>query len=111
MEVLLKIPDDLVDYLEYIPKDVLPNVLIQALRKSICTKSVTDTSSQVSEDLIMQLMQKLPNLNVMANSGGGNVSTERVNTEVVREVAEPVEVVAFDFGGDSGLDDFMDLLK
>ena len=124
MEVLLNIPSDLCEYLEYIPQYALPSVLIHALRKSICLQdSVISNSekkreSSSNDKLLTELLERLSSLNGVLVQPTTSEQTGSITTPEISTVEEStMETVKIDWGESNNtddlddLDDFMDLLK
>ena len=124
MEVLLTIPDDLTKYIEYIPKEALPEVIIDILREEILGRLKEKTSqvfmsfdieafaqllqTKQKQDTITEEVQSAQNITVQASvSDESDRLIEEKVTQIKYEEVKPIE-----FSNDNNdLGDLLDLLK
>lgn len=114
MVVNITVPDDLEEYLEYVPEAQLQNVFLEALRYKLSNScgavfnyrcETEQLASLISEKLLTQ-----GNFQVAAPVQ----ETVSITTEPVVEPKQKVTVVntvELDFDEDDDLSDFMDLIK
>ena len=97
MEVLLTIPDDLTKYIEYIPKEALPEVIIDILREEILGRLKEKTS---------QVFMPFDIVQASVSDESDRLIEEKV-TQIKYEEVKPIE-----FSNDNNdLGDLLDLLK
>ncbi len=124
MEVLLTIPDDLTKYIEYIPKEALPEVIIDILREEILGRLKEKTSqvfmpfdieafaqllqTKQKQDTITEEVQSAQNITIQASvSDESDRLIEEKVTQIKYEEVKPIE-----FSNDNNdLGDLLDLLK
>lgn len=122
MEVFLSIPDDLVKYIEYIPKEALPEVIVSIMRKDILGRleeKQLQTVSSIDMTTLMQLLQRIQDTvmqtvqstQIVANQENtlkeGNKIMEEKIIKTKYEEVKPMEILE----EDEDLGDLLDLLK
>lgn len=114
MEVHLVLPKSLEEYVEYIPVEILPDILVEVLVKHIHETDVMSTSQEQS--LVDMLLDKLNAVQISPSV----VHTEVRNSEDVVSTSEELEqpetpspqrTIVIDLGGDEDDDDMGDLLE
>lgn len=117
MEVLLSIPDDLVKYIEYIPDDVLPELLIDMVKRDILGRhdcnSRDEPSIKSQQDLskifeLLQQAQDSSRFNTVQQTQQNSVN-EFIETEI--EEQETVILSQLNIQDTEEMGDLMDLLK
>lgn len=128
MEVSVVIPEDLIKYLEYIPADMLPSVVVNLMRCGIESKkrkdvTTTQTTSSIDVNMLVSLLQQANTNNIVSfserskktESTSTKVSDSTIkenNTKDILKVIERKEQVeSFDDDTDDIDDDFMALMK
>lgn len=122
MEVFLSIPDDLVKYIEYIPKEALPEVIVSIMRKDILGRleeKQLQTVSSIDMTTLMQLLQRIQDT-VMQTVQSTQIVANQENTlkednkimeeKIIKtkyEEVKPMEILE----EDEDLGDLLDLLK
>lgn len=104
MEVLISLPRDVEEYVEFIPQSMLPSVLLNLIRKGL----ESETSNPVSLALILQEIQKLSSGSVPVVRKEERSVLSQETTKIER-CFEPVVNVSSDDADDFG--DLLDLLK
>jgi hypothetical protein len=128
MEVSVVIPEDLIKYLEYIPADMLPSVVVNLMCCGIESKkhkdvTTTQTTSSIDVNMLVSLLQQANTNNIVSfserskktESTSAKVSDSTIkenNTKDILKVIERKEQVeSFDDDIDDIDDDFMALMK
>lgn len=121
MEVFLSIPDDLVKYIEYIPKEALPEVIVSIMRKDILGRleeKQLQTVSSIDMTTLMQLLQRIQDT-VMQNVQSTQIVANQENTlkednnmeeKIIKTKYEEVKSMEI-LEDDEDLGDLLDLLK
>lgn len=115
MEVKLSIPDDLVEYIKYIPEDILPEIFTDIIRNDILSR--LDKKSKSNTTGLDEVINLLQSQAFVPNVSKGSVTISQV-TEEPKEIekVEPGihEIIDFTAGADDeddDLDDFLSLVK
>lgn len=118
MEVLVKIPDDLNKYIEYVPEQELPEMMVNALKCYIKAKTSNENKSTNTPDLseLINLLQKQAVVPQTSIGAQPYISVEKKDSaEFVeeKEVSVPKEVqFTTEDLVDSELDeDLLDMMK
>lgn len=123
MEVCLTIPEDLIKYIEYIPAETLPSVLIDLIRDGICkSKAKEAVVSNVDITALFSLLQQglsVEPCNVTKPDSLVSKDNEQEDILKVKKTSETefiqpkVDIVSVsdDFGDDDNLDDFEAFMK
>ena len=104
MELRISVPESLMDYLEYIPEEFLPGILLTLIEDRIQASGEVKTDDG-SLKLLKQFIASIP----------AGQPVENIN--VIQETQEELEPVTpgilqtTSSGEDDDLDDFMDFLK
>lgn len=123
MEVVLQLPDDLVKYVEYIPAVSLPDVLVEVIRDGMALKDCgsKEAEGSINSESVMSMLSELLSAgNKQASYSKGNAGQEPV--QGIQDMVEEPEGNAVqsvfintesdsESDSDSGIDDFMDLMK
>lgn len=131
MTVTITIPDDIEKHLEFIPKEMLSDVLVGLVRKGVITQSNTFPSKpnnvEISTDTLTEALKavfaecniqtyaKVDNSSEKDFSGENiykcNEVNENVNNEVITNEVITSSINDSDEDDDDDLDDFMDMMK
>lgn len=119
MRVTVDIPNFLQRYLEYIPKEDLPDILVAALKSKIFGEiKQVEQDKRVGLEALMSLIEEGKLMPANSNKSIHVVETAATKTEENIAVSIPEEVrqlkvktVEAASGQDDDLDDFMDLMK
>ncbi len=121
MEVVIQLPEDLVKYVEFIPVESLPNVLLEVIRDGMALKDCgagKETTGINTETMISMLSELLADSKIVRVAAGSEPDSKKeVAVSHSKEETEPctdVQSVFVDASADSNgddLDDFMDLMK
>ena len=114
MEVKVTIPGDLEKYLEFIPKEELPDIFVDIIRENIKSRHDKKRNSKLPE--IEEIINLLKNQAVIAPVA--SVSSivvgrgEEQEPDTLTESRQnTVDVIDFSDMDDNDLGDFMDLMK
>lgn len=122
MEVFLSIPDDLVKYIEYIPKEALPEVIVSIMRKDILGRleeKQLQTVSSIDMTMLMQLLQRIQDTGmqtvqstqIVANQENTLKEDNKIMEEkIIKTKYEEVKSMEI-LEDDEDLGDLLDLLK
>lgn len=122
MEVFLSIPDDLVKYIEYIPKEALPEVIVSIMRKDILERleeKQLQTVSSIDMTMLMQLLQRIQDTGmqtvqstqIVANQENTLKEDNKIMEEkIIKTKYEEVKSMEI-LEDDEDLGDLLDLLK
>lgn len=122
MEVFLSIPDDLVKYIEYIPKEALPEVIVSIMRKDILGRleeKQLQTVSSIDTTMLMQLLQRIQDTGmqtvqstqIVANQENTLKEDNKIMEEkIIKTKYEEVKSMEI-LEDDEDLGDLLDLLK
>lgn len=116
MKVVLDIPDDVWRLVEYIPRDVLPSILLDIIQNDIESRSacVADESLRASNS--RDIGRLIDMIQALAENSDRSIKTTNSNNnrkvDSSDSVAAPKVSVVADVSADLDLDDdFMDMLK
>ena len=105
-------------YIEFVPDDELPNVLLSALEEKVLRNPTTEKSNQFNVEDIVSILGRMQQTGSVTMTEPVLVKNDVAVTETVEEVAETkldnviqFEQVANNFADDDDDDDFMDLMK
>lgn len=122
MEVCITIPEDLIKYIEFIPAETLPCVLIDLIREGICKPKAKEAvvSNMDITALFSLLQQGLSVEQCNVTKPGSLVSKDNEQEDILKVkktsetefVQTKVDIVSVDDNfDDDDLDDFMAFMK
>ena len=113
MMVNITVPNDLEEYLEYIPETQLENVFLEALRYKISNSCGTVFNYEdETERLASLISEKLINNSDFRITTGVMESSSSVIPTINEDIRKPVvTTIEVDLDDDDDLGDFMDLMK
>ena len=120
MEIMLRIPDELYRYIEFIPKSELPEIFIDLIRKGIESGVSDGNKVDIVKDSSLELQSILSAIKQLGETSF--IQNRQEAPDRVQNITEFVEKKSADFhiskvmvdnieDDESDFDDFMDLMK